>query len=313
MIHVVAAVIRDQQQILLSRRPDHLHQGGLWEFPGGKQEPGETPEQALRRELAEELGIQVTRYRPLIQVPHHYPDLSVLLDVWEVDAWEGEVSGLEGQTTSWVAEHELKQYQFPEANLPIIKACQLPSRYLITPSLKVPESQFLSQLEAAVERGITLVQFRQHELSSSAFENLACKAIEICHNGGSRLLLNGSAEQVKRLGADGLQLNARDLMTATVRPLPEPYLVAASCHNQEELDRAGELGLDFAVLSPVQATATHPDATPLGWGRFRQLVSSAVLPVYALGGVNQANIAVARENGGQGISAIRGLWQPAEH
>jgi 8-oxo-dGTP diphosphatase len=90
--------------------------------------------------------------------------------------------------------------------------------------------------------------------------------------------------------------------------LPEPYLVGASCHNESELIHAGKLGLDFALLSPVQKTATHPDAVPLGWQDFADLVRNASVPVYALGGVSREDVSKAWECGGQGVSAISALW-----
>jgi 8-oxo-dGTP diphosphatase len=106
MLHVVAAVVRDSSnRILIAKRAPDVHMGGLWEFPGGKAENSETREQALVRELQEELGLTATSYRPLIRIPHHYPGKSVLLDVWEVTGWLGEPHGREGQPIRWVNAH----------------------------------------------------------------------------------------------------------------------------------------------------------------------------------------------------------------
>jgi 8-oxo-dGTP diphosphatase len=103
-IHVAAAVVVDGLgRVLVSQRPGHVHQGGLWEFPGGKLEAGETAETGLKRELHEELGITVQAARPLIRVYHAYPDKPVLLDVWRVTRYSGEPAGLEGQPIDWVA------------------------------------------------------------------------------------------------------------------------------------------------------------------------------------------------------------------
>lgn len=308
MIHVLAAVIRAGNQVLIARRPDHVHQGGLWEFPGGKKEDLESREAALKRELIEEIGIEPSEYRPLIQIPYEYTDKSVLLDVWEVSSWHGSPHGKEGQPIQWVPIDGLREYQFPQANLAIIKAVQLPSHYLITPAIDGGEAEFMAQLEASLLSGIKLVQYRQKNLPKKTFASLATKVIRRCHDVGARVLLNSSPELVQSLGADGVQLNAHDLMSMAHRPLPEPYLVGASCHNESELIHAGKLGLDFALLSPVQKTATHPDAEPLGWQRFSDLVRNTVLPVYALGGVSRKDTARAWECGGQGVSAISALW-----
>lgn len=127
-IHVAVGVIFDNQQadqILIAKRPQHLHQGGLWEFPGGKVTAGETVDQALKRELFEELGITVTQSQPLMQVEHNYSDKQVFLDIWTVTQYSGEASGLEGQECQWVAMQQLlcaeSKYQFPEANKPILE------------------------------------------------------------------------------------------------------------------------------------------------------------------------------------------------
>lgn len=122
-IHVAAAVIfGSDHKILIARRPDHVHKGGLWEFPGGKVEKDESVRVALARELQEELAITVLRAEPLLKVQHDYPEKSVLLDVWTVTDFNGEARGNEGQAINWVSFGQLDEYQFPEANQPIIDA-----------------------------------------------------------------------------------------------------------------------------------------------------------------------------------------------
>ena len=156
-VHVAAAVIRGTDgKILIARRADAQHQGGLWEFPGGKVEAGESVEAALGRELQEELGIVVSAARPLIKVQHDYPDKQVLLDVWEVSAFSGEPRGVEGQPLAWVSARDLPNYEFPAANQPIVTAARLPDQYLITPDgLETPE--LLRGLQKAIAGGIKLV------------------------------------------------------------------------------------------------------------------------------------------------------------
>lgn len=124
-IHVAAGVIVSKSgDILLALRPQTAHQGGLWEFPGGKVEAGEPVADALTRELQEELAITVTDCVPLIEVSHDYPDKSVLLDVWLVTKFDGEPVGNEGQTVRWVAPEQLASYEFPAANVPIVEAVE---------------------------------------------------------------------------------------------------------------------------------------------------------------------------------------------
>jgi 8-oxo-dGTP diphosphatase len=124
-VHVAVGVIVDaRRRILLSRRAEDAHQGGLWEFPGGKVEPGESLQDALGRELREELAIEPVHTAPLLEVAHDYGDKRVLLDVHLVWEYSGSATGLEGQPLAWVEAAALGDYAFPAANLPIVKAIQ---------------------------------------------------------------------------------------------------------------------------------------------------------------------------------------------
>lgn len=122
-IHVaVAVIINKQGQILISKRSASQHQGNKWEFPGGKLEKGETAQQALRREINEELGIEITSSEYLIDITHNYQnDRKVFLEVFKVTNWLGKPQGHEGQPIRWVKRDELSQYQFPSANASLIK------------------------------------------------------------------------------------------------------------------------------------------------------------------------------------------------
>ncbi len=123
VVHVAVGVILDSEnRVLIAKRSEQSHQGGLWEFPGGKVEAGETVPDALARELYEELGIEIGPATPLTTVSHDYGDKSVCLDVWVVAKFTGEATGCEGQPLLWVAVEELQKYDFPEANAPIVDA-----------------------------------------------------------------------------------------------------------------------------------------------------------------------------------------------
>ena len=308
-IHVAAAVVFDDRgRILIAQRPAHVHQGGLWEFPGGKLEQGESPRQALERELREELGIEVATARPLIQVRHDYPDKAVLLDVWRIGNYAGIPVGREGQPLEWVSPGDLAGYCFPAANIPIINALHLPDRYLITPDPGHDLSVFLAALERSVGQGISLVQLRAKQLAEEDYRQLAAAVAGVCRSANVRLLLNCAPHLVPELGAHGVHLTGRRLLELERRPLGPGYLVAASCHSREEVSHAGKLGLDFIVVSPVRHTASHPATPAIGLDGLRSMCEAAAMPVYALGGMQEADIETAWHCGAQGIAAISGLW-----
>lgn len=306
-ILVVAAVIRRDNLVLIAERGAHQHQGGLWEFPGGKVEAGEARERALVRELQEELGITPTAFSPLIRIEHDYPDKSVCLDVWTVTAFEGEPHGREGQEVRWVTEGELAQHAFPAANQPIVTAARLPDRYLITPD-GLPVSERHIWLAQRLIQGAKLVLFRAPSLSPQAYAAEAAALLAQCHESGAKLLLHGGPERLAMVAADGLHLPARLLASFESRPVPKSMWLAASVHDAAELEQAQRLGVDFVVLSPVAATASHPDTTPMGWSAFSALVRAATVPVYALGGMGNKDVPLALEAGGQGVAGIRGVF-----
>jgi len=308
-VHVAAAVIRAADgRVLIARRPEDKHQGGLWEFPGGKVEVGEAVEAALGRELEEELGIRVTAARPLIQVCHDYPDKRVLLDVWEVTAFAGEPHGAEGQALAWVAPRQLPDYEFPAANYPIVSAARLPDRYLITPE-GLSTQALLQGLRAALDDGIGLVQLRAPNMFDPAYRDLAVDVQGLCA-GRAQLMLKGPLEWLGDFPAAGWHLTSGQLReyAAGGRPFPAERWLAASCHDAEELALATAMGVDFVTLSPVEATRTHPDAVPLGWARAAELLKGFDRPAFLLGGLGPEELTRAWQAGAQGIAAIRGLW-----
>ncbi len=310
-IHVVAGVIRNSsQQILLALRPQHLHQGGLWEFPGGKVERGEAVEHALQRELFEELDICVTQARPLIRIHHQYSDKNILLDVWQVETWQGVARDKEGQMLAWCDFAELSAKPLPAANYPILKAIQLPVFYLITPEPEKPnDKHFLRHLAERFNSGeIQLVQLRAKRFSDKALCECAERVMKLCDGYSVRLLLNATPEIALSVGTHGVHLNSQQLQKISQRPLSKNLLVAASCHTASDVGHANEIDCDFIVLSPVRSTQSHPGAPTLGWLRFFELTELAHCPVFALGGMQPDELTQVLAHGGHGIAAIRALW-----
>jgi 8-oxo-dGTP diphosphatase len=300
-IQVAVGIVKNPQgEILISLRHDFRHQGGLWEFPGGKIGVSETAEFALVRELKEELGITVTAASPLIVINHQYADLSVELKVFLIDRFSGVAESREGQLLKWVTADELEHYPFPAANQAIIAAVRLPHYYAILDDSN--QELLLPNLQKILDRGIKLIQARLKNLSPAAVAKLVQLIYPLCKQRQALLLMNSAVDYPA--GVDGIHLTSHDLMALTRRPENTKWL-AASCHNLEQLHHAQNIAVDFVVLAPVLATQTHPDKVPLGWQQFSDLVAKTNLPVYALGGMKMSSLSQARQSGGQGIAAIR--------
>ncbi|MCS2610048.1 Nudix family hydrolase [Halomonas dongshanensis] len=310
-VHVAAAAMinADRKEVLIARRPSNVDQGGLWEFPGGKLAPYETGLEGLKRELHEELGVEITRAQPLIRVHHEYPDKHILLDVWQVHDYAGEPFGREGQAVRWVPMEELVNYPFPAANLPILRAVMLPTEYLITAE-EDDEARFDTRLERALkEDGVRLVQLRAKTLDESAYVERAQRALALCRQYDARLLLNGEPSLLDAVDADGIHLTSERLMQLERRPIAQGKWLSASTHDKAQLDQAALVGCDFVTLSPLRTTPSHPEVAPMGWHDFQQLVERAGMPVFALGGMTRFDANHARAVGAQGIASIRDFWK----
>ncbi|GAB1408476.1 Nudix family hydrolase [Thermomonas brevis] len=311
-IHVVAGVIRDARgRVLLARRTQGRDLAGLWEFPGGKVEPGESPEAALSRELKEELGIDAIAGAPVIRVPQQYPQKRLLLDVRHV-RFAGKPRGLDGQALAWALPGKLADYPMPPADRPVVAALLQPDRYLVTPEPGDDDRAWLDGLRAALDGGIRRVQLRARDIDAPRWQRLAEAAVALCRHADAEVLVNGDPALARQLDA-GLHLRAAQLRDpgvadAVAEARGRRRSVAASCHDRAELEQAQALGCDFAVLGPVLPTATHPGAAGIGWDAFAAAREHASLPIYAIGGLRPGHIASAREHGAQGIAAIRSLW-----
>ncbi|MFM1895811.1 MAG: hypothetical protein RLZZ385_885 [Pseudomonadota bacterium] len=309
-VHVAVGVVLDaQDQVLIALRPLHQHQGGLWEFPGGKVESGETVVEALDREFREELDVRIDprHCHPLQKILHHYLDKSVLLDVWTVSEISGRPRGLQGQEVRWQSVAELQPANFPAANRAIIRTLQLPRRIAITPP-DLELSQLLSRLPILRSRGVGLLQLRLPEVSANSLQKIVGELIRHCQKQGLQLMVNGTVQQIAQHSGIGLHLNSQRLMAVTSRPVPTDVLFSASCHNEQELQQALNAGVDFVLLSPVQTSKSHPGVPGMGWDRFQTLADKVSIPVFALGGLREADLVRARSAGAHGIAAISAFW-----
>jgi 8-oxo-dGTP diphosphatase len=307
-IHVVAGVIRDARgRILLARRTEGRDLSGLWEFPGGKVEPGETPEAALARELREELGIDAVAGAAIIDVPQRYPHKRLRLDVRDIASWSGMPRGLDGQALAWVPPRKLVDYPMPPADRPVVAALLQSAEYLVTPTPGAGDAAWLSGLRASIDAGVRRVQLRAPGLDAARWRALVANAAALCRASGVEALVNGDAALAREHGL-GLHLRAGQLSTFDVGTRVPGQLLAASCHAAADLQRATTLGCDFVVLGSVNPTPSHPGIAGIGWNGFAALREDSDLPIYAIGGLVRDDIAIARTHGAQGVAAIRGLW-----
>ncbi|HIE42822.1 MAG TPA: Nudix family hydrolase [Nitrospinaceae bacterium] len=305
MLHVAVGVIKNKQgDVLISRRASGVHQGGLWEFPGGKVEEGESTYQALKRELTEELGITISSSRPLLDIYHDYGDLKVHLDVHQVDSFHGIPQSIESQPVKWIAIPELKRYAFPVANKKIIDNLNLSDYYPIVDDSLGGAEQMLIHLSGLLAQRYSMIQLRAKSLDKESFAKLAKAAMELCNKKGVTLFLNTSIDAALALNAKAVHLSVDEFHSAQF-PLPENLLVSTSCHSEQDLRQAQEACVLFAVLSPVAKTKSHPEATPLGWELFSKISEKFKLPVFALGGVGPMDIEHAKLMRAYGVAGIR--------
>ena len=306
-VEVAAGVlVQPDGRFLLAQRPAGKVYAGYWEFPGGKVESGESARDALVRELHEELGIDVVCAYPWITRDYEYEHAAVRLRFFRVTRWRGELHGKEQQHFAWQRVGALDVEPVLPANGPVLASLGLPPVYGISNAQELGRDGFLRALEGALRRGLRLVQLRDKTLPDSDRLALARDTVELARAHGAKVLINGNVEMAAALGADGVHWTSGELMRATRRP--ELPLVAASCHDAAELERAAALSLDFVVLGPVQPTLSHPGGATLGWDRFAGLIADYPLPVYALGGMRASDLQHAWTAGGHGIASMRDVW-----
>src|SRR3954452_16999374 len=306
VVDVAAGIIeRSDGKFLLSQRPPGKVYEGYWEFPGGKVELDEPISDALARELREELGIEVELAYPWITTSYIYKHAAVRLHFYRVVRWRGDPSSKEGQAFSWQAKKKLTVGPMLPANAPVVKALCLPVQLGITCAWEVGIKHAIESVRSALERGLRLVQIKEGNLDPAIREVFAAQVIKAVREVDGIAVINGDLKLAMSLGA-GLHLPSRELIATNARPNVE--WCSASCHDRAELDKANDLGLDFVLLGPVEQTPSHADATPMGWGKFENLVQNYPLPVFALGGMRPGNLDAARRRGAHGIAMLRGAW-----
>lgn len=302
----VGVLLRSDGSFLLGSRPEGKPYAGYWEFPGGKLETDETVAEALARELHEELGITIGDALPWVTIEHVYPHAHVRLHFTRVTRWSGELHAREGQQFGWFNLGSHPPQPVLPATLPCLRWLALPTLMGVSQAATLGVDAFLLRLARALEGGLRCVQLREPELDPRVFAHLYRETKALIGNAGARLIVNGMHARRYWDDAGAVHLRAADL--AAIERRPDLDLVGASVHVRPELDRAGALGLDYAVLGAVLPTPSHPGAPALGWAGFRALAAAPPLPVYAIGSLGFDDLGLAMAHGAHGIAALRAAW-----
>lgn len=302
-----AALINDQGQILIAQRPEGKHMAGYWEFPGGKFELGETVNEALSRELLEEIGVTPIVSRPLITLEHTYPEKTVRLHVSIVAEWSGVVSSVEGQALKWVNAEQLPSENLLPADKPIADALRLPPIIGIT-----SDGKDIDGWCGIVIRQSARLAKRLDVLKAQRLVAAGVKPFNLLRTTGGLSVLALESDVVVRMtysdfsfDSNPLHLKSSELDGYSAKP--RDNWLSASVHNLEELRRAEKIGCDFVLLGPVNPTASHPSATTLGWDAFEAIVAQSTIPVFALGGCGMEHLPTAWNAGAQGVAGISGF------
>lgn len=292
IVDVAIAILIHRGKILVGWREEQQHQGGKHEFPGGKVEQGETPEEACRREIYEEVGIGLKDWHQFDYIHHEYDDIIVNLHLFHSYVPD-ELLNLIHQPWAWYTRDQLLHLNFPKANKNIIKRLYWPHLIKISNTL------------STVESSDTLLYWRIEEFEPQYIEQLTA----LDEGQRSSLIINIDMWQQLRPELQKqiktVHLKQSQLMNLHKGDLTVGVRYIAACHDAVSLKQAQQIGCDAVFISPVKPTTTHPEAVALGWERFSDLAQNSQIPVFALGGVHPDDLATAQQHGAYGLAGIR--------
>ena len=292
-VDVAIAILLHKSKVLVGWRQANQHQGNKHEFPGGKIEEGEIPEQACRREVYEEVGIGLKEWHQFDVIRHEYDDIIVTLHLFHTYVPD-ELLSLIHQPWSWFSRDQLADLNFPKANSTIIE--RLIWSHLIKISDQVDElPKTNSQMYLRIEsKDIERLQQQLIKLSEQQLLKLIVN-VDVWQQ--LNTVLQEKIKTVHLKQSQLMQLKKGDLVVA------KRYI--AACHDAVSVQHAHQIGCDAIFLSPVNPTATHPNSKVLGWDGFAALAQNSDIPVFALGGVAPADLEQAQKHNAYGLAGIR--------
>lgn len=292
-VDVAIAILLHKTKVLVGWRQASQHQGNKHEFPGGKVEAGETPEQACRREIYEEVGIGLKDWHVFDVIRHEYDDIIVNLHLFHAYVPD-ELLDLIHQPWGWYKREQLAELNFPKANDAILQRLIWPHLIKISEQINaLPQQQALLYWRTdSVD--IDQIQSQLLSLSDAQLQKLMINV---------DLWQQLDAELRDKIST--IHLKQSQLMSFSKAGLVVGKRFIAACHDAVSLQHAHHIGCDAVLLSPVQVTATHPEAKELGWESFEELARTSDIPVFALGGVAPAELKQAQKHHAYGLAGIR--------
>jgi 8-oxo-dGTP diphosphatase len=312
VVDVAVSVLRDARgRVLLAQRTPRQVAAGYWELPGGKIDAGETAAAAAARELREEIGVHARSLEPWFVYEHQFPTKRVRLHFFRITQWDGNPHGIEGQQLAWVDPAQPQVAPLLPSNVRALAVLGL------SPRLAVSRASVGEGCAAFVQRtlprllaaGVRLLLVREPALAPAQRAQFARRVVESGRHARLQVLLADTALATRQAGALGAYSSAERLRAGASRP--DVLLWGVSCHDETDLRRARTAGADFAVVSPVRASATHPEQPPLGWPMLARLAAASPLPLYAQGGLGAADLAEALRHGAIGVAASAQEWARA--
>lgn len=292
-VDVAIAILLHKTKVLVGWRQASQHQGNKHEFPGGKVESGETPEQACRREIYEEVGIGLKDWHVFDVIRHEYDDIIVNLHLFHAYVPD-ELLDLIHQPWGWYKREQLAELNFPKANDAILQRLIWPHLIKISDRIDaLPQQQALLywRTDAA---DIDQIQSQLLSLSDAQLQKLMINVD-----------LWQQLDAALRDKISTIHLKQSQLLNSSKAGLLAGKRFIAACHDAVSLQHAHHIGCDAVLLSPVQTTETHPDAKELGWEGFDELARTSDIPVFALGGVAPAELKQAQKHHAYGLAGIR--------